>query len=227
MTQPHCYDYPRPAVTTDVVLLALRERRLQVLLIRRANPPHQGAWALPGGFLDMHEDLATCARRELAEETGVAPSTLYTEQLHTFGAPDRDPRGRIISVAYLALATADSVADAQAASDAAELGWFGLDGLPPLAFDHADIIQHGRDRLLHRLDDGTAARFLLPPTFTLGELQHLHELIQGHPLDKRNFRKRVLALGLVEYTGQLRRTGQYRPAREYRLTPHTGVEMSQ
>ncbi len=223
---PYCYDYPRPAVTTDVVLITLRERRLQVLLIRRANAPFAGNWALPGGFLDMDETLSNCARRELAEETGITTETVHMEQLHAFGAPQRDPRGRVVSVAYLALACGATLPAVVAASDAAEAAWFELDELPTLAFDHARIVQCGQDRLQTHLHDGSAARHLLPRYFTLSELQHLYEQLQGHALDKRNFRKRVLTRGLVESTGRLRRTGKSRPAREYRMTPLAGVEMS-
>jgi len=218
----HCYDYPRPAVTTDVVVFTLRDQQLQLLLIRRANPPHAGMWALPGGFLDLDEDLDHCARRELAEETGV--EGVYLEQLYTFGRPGRDPRGRVISVAYYALAPEQRLAAARAASDAAELAWFPVDTLPPLAFDHHDIIALARRRLAAKLSYSNLALQLMPETFTLSELQHVYELVQGEALDKRNFRKRILALGQIEETGRLRRSGRHRPAREYRIKHPQRVE---
>jgi 8-oxo-dGTP diphosphatase len=218
----HCYDYPRPALTTDVVIFTLREQRLQLLLIRRRNDPHAGMWALPGGFLDMTEDIERCAQRELEEETGV--SGVYLEQLYTFGRPDRDPRGRVISVAYYALVPEQRLPEPQAASDAAEVGWFPVDALPPLAFDHAGIIAMAHQRLVAKLEYSTIALQLMPEHFTLSELQHVYEAVLGEPLDKRNFRKRILALGHIEETGRLRRTGRHRPAREYRIRHPQRVE---
>jgi 8-oxo-dGTP diphosphatase len=138
-----CYDYPRPAVTVDV-LVVTREEPARVLLIRRKHEPFAGRWALPGGFVDPGETLEAAARRELAEETGVAAAEL--EQLHTFGDPGRDPRGWTITVAYLARVPPDAVRPV-AADDAAEVGWFSLDRLPPMAFDHERILTMARQRL--------------------------------------------------------------------------------
>jgi 8-oxo-dGTP diphosphatase len=148
MTKPrarkkYTYDYPRPAVTVDVVIVT-READPRVLLIRRKHDPFAGMWAIPGGFVDMEESLEETARRELREETGVAAGHL--EQLHTFGDPGRDPRGRTISVVYLARADADRLKP-QAADDAAEVGWHRLDQPPPLAFDHDQILACARRRL--------------------------------------------------------------------------------
>jgi 8-oxo-dGTP diphosphatase len=134
---PYTYDYPRPAVTVDIAIIT-REKRPRILLIRRKNEPFAGSWALPGGFIDMEETLEASARRELREETGVAAADLV--QLHSFGDPDRDPRGRTISVAYLARIDADAVRPA-AGDDAAAVQWFALDALPPLAFDHVQIVE--------------------------------------------------------------------------------------
>ncbi len=142
----YCYEYPRPAVTVDVVIIS-RERTPRVLLVRRKNEPYAGRWAVPGGFVDMDESLEAAARRELAEETGVRAGRL--EQLHTFGDPGRDPRGRTISVAYLARVDARRVKPV-AADDAAEVGWHRLDRLPELAFDHADMLKLARKRLASR-----------------------------------------------------------------------------
>jgi 8-oxo-dGTP diphosphatase len=136
----HCYDYPRPSVTVDIVIVT-RESRPKVLLIRRKHDPFAGCWALPGGFIDMDETLEASARRELREETGVETAELV--QLHTFGDPGRDPRGRTISVAYLARVDVDALKPV-AADDAAEVGWFALDALPPLAFDHERILAIAR-----------------------------------------------------------------------------------
>ena len=141
--QKFTYDYPRPAVTVDIVIVT-RDKRRQVLLIRRKHEPFAGKWAIPGGFVDMDETLEAAARRELLEETGVQARKL--EQLHTFGDPERDPRGRVISVCYLALVNRKDV-NAQAADDAADVGWFSLMRPPALAFDHADILATARKRL--------------------------------------------------------------------------------
>ena len=206
------YAYPHPAVSTDVVLFTLRSGQLQVLLIKRGSPPFAGAWALPGGFLDIDEDLESCAARELAEETGIRD--LYLEQLYTFGRPDRDPRERVISVTYFALVPSARLAP-HAASDAADARWFAFPDLPELGFDHAEIIALAHRRLVSKLDYSTIAFRFLPATFTLGEIQRVYETLLNASLDKRNFRKRVL--DLVEETGQLRRSGNHRPAREYRL----------
>jgi 8-oxo-dGTP diphosphatase len=137
-----CYDYPRPAVTVDVIIVT-RERSPRVLLIRRKHDPFAGMWAIPGGFVDMDESLEDAARRELTEETGVAVGRL--EQLHAFGDPGRDPRGRTISVAYLARVRASQVRP-RADDDAAEAAWHPLDHLPPLAFDHHKILAYARRR---------------------------------------------------------------------------------
>jgi 8-oxo-dGTP diphosphatase len=217
---PYCYSHPHPAVTTDIAVFTIRDEALQLLLIRRGRPPFEGAWALPGGFLDIDEDLDACATRELAEETGVRD--IYLEQLRTFGAIGRDPRERVVSVAYLALAPATNLC-LQAGDDAAEARWFRLDALPELAFDHAEIIATAHRRLVAKLDYSTIAFQLLPETFTLGELQRVYETLVDAEIDKRNFRKWALALEQIEATGETRRRGSHRPARLYRLTDRERV----
>lgn len=209
----YCYAYPHPALTTDIVLFTVCDKSLQVLLIRRGNEPFAGEWALPGGFVGIGEDLEDCAQRELAEETGVAD--LYLEQLFTFGRPDRDPRERVVSVTYLGLAPPDRL-QPRAGDDASETGWFDLDRLPALAFDHAEIIALARQRLLAKLEYSTIGFRLLPEAFTLSELQRLYEILRGTSLDKRNFRKWILGLGELTDTGRQRRNGNHRPARIYR-----------
>lgn len=220
MNKPYCYRYPHPAVTTDVVLFTIREDSLHLLLIERGNEPFKGSWALPGGFVDIDEDLMDGAARELAEETGV--ENLYLEQLGTFGKPGRDPRERVISVAYLALAPEAALA-VQAGDDAAAAAWFPLKALPALAFDHAEIIEVAHQRLVGKLDYSTIAFQLLPETFTLGELQRVYETLVDAEIDKRNFRKWAQALEAIEETGELRRRGSHRPARIYRLVDRERV----
>src|ERR1700722_16479934 len=141
---------PMLTMTTDIVIFIIRAERLEILLIQRGNPPFQGSWALPGGLVDEGEDLDVCAHRELEEETKVTGVSL--EQLHAFGAPGRDPRGRLVTVAYYTLVRPDRL-HPESASDAANVRWFAVDGLPSLAFDHAEIIAMARRRLRARLDE--------------------------------------------------------------------------
>jgi 8-oxo-dGTP diphosphatase len=209
----HTYQYPHPAVTTDVVLFTIREDSLQLLLIRRRNAPFEGRWALPGGFLDIDEDLERCAARELAEETGVTGIEL--EQLRTFGAVDRDPRERVISVVYFALARVENL-HLRAGDDAADAGWFALRALPELAFDHDQIIRAAHDRLVTELSRSKIVFQFLPETFTLEELRRVYEILVDAEIDKRNFRRYFLTQGMLEPTGQLCRRGGQRQARLYR-----------
>ncbi len=209
----YSYDYPHPAVTTDIVIFTIRQDQLKVLLIKRARPPFQGEWALPGGFVNLDESLEEGARRELEEETGV--SGVYLEQLYTFGRPDRDPRERVITVAYYALIPTDTV-EIRAASDAEGVSWFSLRELPELAFDHKEILALAHQRLVAKLDYSTIAFQFMPTSFTLSELQQVYELILGEELDKRYFRKRILSLGLVKETGKEKKAGAHRPAKLYR-----------
>lgn len=210
----YSYRYPHPAVTTDIVIFTIRDGRLKLLLIKRGGEPYQGRWALPGGFVELDEDLETSARRELEEETGV--SGVYLEQLYTFGRPDRDPRERVITVAYYALIPSDQVR-LQAATDAEAVGWFAFEELPTLAFDHDEIVAMAHQRLVAKLDYSTIAFQFLPREFTLSELQDVYEIIRREPVDKRNFRKQVLALGKLVETKKMKRDGAHRPARLYRV----------
>ena len=207
-------EYERPSVTTDIVIFSIIEDALHVLLIQRANDPFKGRWALPGGFLDQGENLDECARRELAEETGV--SGVYLEQLYTFGDVGRDPRGWVVTVAYFALVPEGSL-DIAAASDAADAQWFAMDETPELAFDHAKILATARDRLISKLGYSTIAFQMMPEEFTLSALQRVYEIIGGAELDKRNFRKSILGLDVLRETGRRQAQGAHRPAMLYRV----------
>jgi 8-oxo-dGTP diphosphatase len=210
----YTYKYPHPAVTVDAVVFGYDAADLKVLLIQRQAAPFQSHWALPGGFVNIDEALEDAARRELAEETGLeAP---YLEQLYTFGAPPRDPRERVISVAYYALVNLAHHA-VRAASDAKNVAWFRVAELPSLAFDHADILAVARRRLQAKIRYEPIGFELLPRKFPLSELQRLYETILEHPLDKRNFRKRILAMRLLADTGESQREVAHRAARLYRF----------
>ncbi len=218
-------DYDRPSVTVDVALFAWRDDVLHVLLCRRKAWPYKDFWALPGGFVEMGESLDDAARRELHEETGLRE--VYLEQLHTFGDPERDPRTRVISVAYLGLASAQRVALARAGDDAAEVRWWPAAAPPPLAFDHEHILSYALQRLRAKLEQPAVACLLLPETFSLGELQALYEAVLGELLDKRNFRRKVLATGALEETGEYRNGSLRRPARLYRFTAEAAEAVAQ
>jgi 8-oxo-dGTP diphosphatase len=216
------YEYPHPAVTVDVVIFTIRDRQLKLLLVKRAGEPYRGKWALPGGFVHLEESLDAGASRELEEETGV--SGVFLEQLYTFGKPGRDPRERVITVAYYALIPSDKL-QIRAATDAEAVGWFGMDELPELAFDHAEIVAMAHQRLVAKLDYSTIAFQFMPERFTLSELQEVYEIILRQEMDKRNFRKWVLALEQIEETDEERRGGIHRPAKLYRVKHPGKVEI--
>ena len=216
----YTYEYPHPAVTVDVVILTIEDDTLKVLLIQRDKPPFEGMWALPGGFVEIDESLRRAAWRELKEETGVHAA--FLEQLGAFGHPDRDPRERIITIAYYSLIPVERL-EIQADSDARDARLFDVGNLPELATDHAKILRRAHERIKEKIDDPVIALQLVPEAFTLTELQRAHELILGTSFDKRNFRKKILALDLVEPTGEIKRGGSHRPARLYRAKDPTDV----
>lgn len=211
---PHTYEYPRAALTVDCVVFGFDEGDLKVLLIQRDLEPFAGKWALPGGFVRVEESLEDAARRELAEETGL--KDIFLEQLYTFGAPDRDPRERVVSVAYYALV---SLADhkPQAATDARQAAWFSVDDTPDLAFDHEHVLATALARLRGKVRYEPIGFELLPAKFTLGQLQHLYEVVLEERLDKRNFRKKILGMGLLVDTGEIQQDVAHRAARLYRF----------
>lgn len=204
----------RPLLAVDVVVFTVVDNQLEVLLVRRNEPPCEGTWALPGGFVHLEEGLEEAALRELAAATGA--TDVYLEQLFTFGEPDRDPRGRVVSVIYFALVSADKLA--LQTSPTAATAWHHMYHLPPLAFDHAHILDYALRRLRYKLEYTAVAFQLLPAEFTLSELQDVYAIILDEPeLDKRNFRKKLLKNGVVVPTPRFRQTGG-RPAQLYRFS---------
>lgn len=222
---PENYDpneFDRPSVTVDVVIFSLVKDELQVLLIKRQAAPFANMWAIPGSFVKIEEALEEAAVRALADETGV--EDVYTEQLYTFGTPGRDPRTRVITIAYFALVPHDAI-HPQAGRDAHETAWFSISQLPPLAFDHAEIVDYAYTRLRYKLEYTSVGFQLLPDVFTLTELQKAYEIILGEQLDKRNFRRKILSAEILEETGEKQKEGEGRPAMLYRYREDAVAEV--
>lgn len=198
-------------VTVDLVVLTIRDGVLNALLIRRGIPPYKGRWALPGGFVLDDEDLPAAAERELREETGVATAAGHLEQLRTYGGPRRDPRGRVVSVAYLALLP--DLPAPTAGSDAAGAHWRAVDGVQRLAFDHDEILRDGVERARAKLEYTPLAAAFCPAEFTIAELRGVYEAVWGTDLDPRNFHRKVTTTdGFVRSTGRRRAQAVGRPA---------------
>lgn len=193
----YCYKYPHPAVTTDCVIFGFDGMKLNVLLIERGVDPYKGRWAFPGGFLNMDESADEGARRELKEETNL--SAAYVEQFGTFSDPNRDPRERVITIAYFALV---KLQDVKGGDDAAKAQWFPMDQIPQLAFDHDRILRKAMDCLRERIHFKPVGFDLLPEKFTLKQLQMLYEAILGVNFDRRNFSKKMLHSELLTPLGE-------------------------
>src|SRR3954465_4292114 len=211
---PHTCKYPRAALTVDCVVFGFDEGELKVLLIQRALEPFGGRWALPGGFVHVDETLAAAARRELVEETGL--KDIFLEQLYTFGTVDRDPRERVVSAAYFALVKLSDYR-AKAATDAAKAEWFPISNVPKLSFYHAEIPAAALARLKGKVRYQPIGFELLPPKFTLSQLQHIYEAVLMSDLDKRNFRKKVLSFGLLVPLKETQMAGRHRPAQLFKF----------
>ena len=209
----YCYQQPRPRVTTSVVIFTILDDELKLLLSKHSSGADQDPWVLPGGYVGIEEDLEANAVRELAEETGV--QGVYLEQLYTFGSPDSDPEKWGITVAYYALVPSDRL-QIKAATGTHAVGWFALGELPVVSPEHQGIVALAQKRLAAKLDYSTIAFQFMPEKFTLSELQAVYEIILRERMDKRNFRKWVMALERIEDTGEERRNGGRRPARLYR-----------
>lgn len=223
--------YPRPSVAVDVVCLSAERGQLSVLLYERTIDPQRGALALPGGFVQIDESLDDAAARLLKDKAGL--EGVFLEQLHAFGAPGRDPRGRVITVAYVALLDAGRFNSATALKLPVRVPWAGTTGGPvevvegvrraTLFLDHAHIVGTAIERLRAKLDDTPISLHLLPPTFTLRELQDAYEAIRGTPVNKDSFRRRMLQTGHVKATGAYESAVVHRPAELYRFVTRAGV----
>ncbi len=229
--------FERPSVAVDVALLSVAEGALWTVLLHRSEHPHRGRYALPGGFVGLREPLDAAAARVLARKCGL--DDVFLEQLYTFGDPGRDPRTRVISVAHVALVDRGRLLAASAGAEELiharlEVPWEGETGGPvearrpdgtelPLAFDHADILGMAVKRVRGKLDYAPIGFQLLPPRFTLLELQRVHETILARPLNKDSFRRRMLASGQLEATGESQRDVDHRPAELYRFTRRSAI----
>lgn len=203
-------------VTVDVVAFSVQQSSLDVLLIKRKYDPFKSSWALPGGFItDEDESIADAAARELVEETNV--SKVHLEQLYTFGDKGRDPRGRVVTIAHLALMRAQD-AQLKASTDASGVAWWPILELPALAFDHKEIIEYAFQRLKYKIEYTAAAFNLLPDKFTLRDLQNVYEVILEREIDNRNFRKKLLTLEIVEELDEMTKQMSHRPARLYKFS---------
>lgn len=226
-------DYPRPSVAVDLVILTIVDGELRVLLVKRKEHPFKAQWALPGGFvrvtegpIEQGEDLDEAARRELKEETGLDPQRVYLEQLYTFGRAGRDPRMRVISVAYYALVRPDLAPIVKAGGDVSEAQWFELGQAlkGKLAFDHAEILEMALTRIRGKLDYTNIAFDLVPATFTIPELRQVHGIVLGKDMDPGNFRRsfnRWLEEGRIEQAPGKRITPS-KPAAVYRFKRERG-----
>lgn len=226
--------FPHPSLAVDVVLLTVSEGALRVALVQRVEHPCRGCWALPGGFVGIKESLDAAATRVLAAKAGL--EGVFLEQLYTFGATDRDPRTRVVSVAYYALVHPGRLAvtgSTEFLLGSVQVPWSGETGGPVqvvdgdgktgrLAFDHTRVIGMAVKRIRGKLDYAPIGFQLLPPTFTLRDLQAIHEVILGRPLNKDSFRRRMLASGELHATGERERTVGHRPAELYRYQGRVG-----
>jgi 8-oxo-dGTP diphosphatase len=205
--------YDKPSVTVDIVVFTILNDSLKILLVKRKEWPFENMYALPGGFVKMNETLDDAAVRELKEETGV--KDIYLEQLYSFGDVNRDPRTRVITVSYMALIDGESI-KLSAGTDAIDAKWFDVLELPKLGFDHNKIINYAFERLKSKLSYSNIAFSLLPEFFTLTQTQKVYEILLGHNIDKRNFRKKIESLKLIVPTNKIQ-MGTHRPAKLYKL----------
>jgi 8-oxo-dGTP diphosphatase len=209
----------KPLVTVDIVIFTIKNNDLKVLLVKRGVEPFKNQWALPGGFIKIEESLEKAAKRELKEETGV--DDVYLEQLYTFGNPKRDPRGRVITIAYMALMNSENVI-LKASTDVLDTKWFSIEEIPSLAFDHKKILDYSLKRLKWRFGYTTIAFSLISKKFTIGQIQKIYEIVFNKKFDRRNFRKKIISIGLIKPTKEKQTNVSHRPPMLYTLNKKIG-----
>ncbi|MBU0761342.1 MAG: NUDIX hydrolase [Nanoarchaeota archaeon] len=210
--------YEKPSVTADITVFTVKDKELKVLLVKRGLEPFKEKWALPGGFVRIDESLEDAAKRELEEETGV--KNVYLEQLYTFGDTKRDPRGRVMTVAYMALVNSENI-KLKATTDVSDARWFSVGRLPKLAFDHAGILTYALKRLRWKFEYTTVAFSLLQENFVMSDLQRIYEIVFDKKFDKRNFAKKILSLDLLKEEG-IKKDVSHRPPMLYSLKKDIG-----
>ncbi len=211
-------EFEKPSVTVDIVIFTIKGKELKVLLVKRKIEPYKDRWAIPGGFVRINESLEEAAKRELEEETGV--KDVYLEQLYTFGDPKRDPRGRVITVSYIALVNSENI-KLNAKTDASDAQWFPMLKTPQVAFDHKKILEYAFRRLRWKFEYTTVAFSLLPKKFTMTQLQNIYQIVFNKRFDKRNFRKKILSLNIIKEEG-IRQDVSHRPPMMYSLKKNIG-----
>lgn len=207
------HKFKKPSLTVDVIIFTIKNKELKVLLVKRDIEPFKGRWAIPGGFVRIDESLEDAAKRELTEETGV--KDVYLEQLYTFGEPKRDPRGRVITVSYMALINSDDV-KLKATTDVSDVRWFSVSKLPELAFDHNKILSYALKRLKWKFEYTTVAFSFLPKEFTISQAQTIYEIVFNKKFDKRNFTKKLLSLNILRKR-RVKKEVSHRPPMLYSL----------
>ncbi len=218
MKEESIHDFPKPSVTADIVIFTIQNNELKVLLIKRKLNPFKDKWAIPGGFVRINESLEDAAKRELEEETGV--KDVYLEQLYSFGDPERDPRGRVITIAYMALINSEQI-KLRAATDASDAQWFSVKKIPVLAFDHKKILEYSLKRLKWKFEYTAVAFSLLPKKFAISEIQKIYEIVFNKQFDKRNFAKKLISLDILKEEG-INTNVPYRPPMLYSLKKNIG-----
>jgi 8-oxo-dGTP diphosphatase len=218
MDKNDIHQYQKPSVTIDVVIFTIQNDNLKALLVKRNLEPFKSKWALPGGFVRIDESLEEAAKRELKEETGV--KNVYLEQLFSFGEPQRDPRGRVITITYIALINSENI-DLKASTDVSEAKWFSIENTPLLAFDHKKILNYALQRLKWKFEYTTVAFSLLPKKFPISEIRRIYEIVFNKKFDKRNFNKKILSLDILKEEG-INKNVAHRPPMLYSLKKNIG-----
>lgn len=212
------HKFDKPSVTVDIVIFTIKDNDLKVLFVKRKIAPFKNSWAIPGGFVRINESLEEAAKRELQEETGVR--NVYLEQLYTFGDPKRDPRGRVITIAYMALVNSDSI-KLKATTDVSDAQWFSIKKIPQLAFDHKKILDYSLKRLKWKFEYTTIAFSLLQKEFTISQVQNIYEIVFNKQFDKRNFAKKLLSIDILDKEG-IKKDVSHRPPMLYSLKKNIG-----